>query len=178
LTVAVKVVHVSDISDRQGNEDELGRLVVLEHPEIDEPATLEIFPEELEGLQAAERFVRLEWTPPGTSRPEVLTVPQAQFDALAQDGDMGSILRQAITAEHERRGRAQEPSRPRRRTGARGKVNYATLEHAGEPHRGRITDAEKELVRNNLDKINKRLRDSGKREIDPNDPGMRERYGL
>jgi hypothetical protein len=173
--VAVKVVHVSDISDRQGSEDELGRLVVLEHPEIGEPAILEIFPDELEGLQAAERFVRLEWTPPGASRPQVLTVPQAQFDALAKDGDMGSILRQA---EHERRSRAQEPSRPRRRAGARGKVHYATLEHAGEPHRGRITDAEKELVRNNLEKINKRLRESGKREIDPNDPGMRERYGL
>jgi hypothetical protein len=60
----------------------------------------------------------------------------------------------------------------------RAKVNYATLDHAGEPHRGRITEAEKELVRSHLDEINKRLRDGGQREIDPSDPTMKERYGL
>jgi len=60
----------------------------------------------------------------------------------------------------------------------RAKVNYATLEHAGEPHRGRITEAEKELVRSHLDQINKRLSDGGLREIDPNDPTMRDRYNL
>ena len=58
------------------------------------------------------------------------------------------------------------------------KVNYATLEHAGEPHRGRITEAEKELVRDNLDKVNRRLREDGMREIDPSDQTMRDRYGL
>jgi hypothetical protein len=52
------------------------------------------------------------------------------------------------------------------------------LEHAGEPHHGRITEAEKELVRNNLDQINQRPRERGMREIDPSDPTMRERYGL
>jgi hypothetical protein len=62
--------------------------VVLEHPEIGEPATLEIFPDELEGLQTAERFVRLEWTPPGARRAESLTVSQKAFDALAETGDM------------------------------------------------------------------------------------------
>jgi hypothetical protein len=29
-------------------------------------------------------------------------------------------------------------------------VDYATLEHAGKPHRGKTTDAEKEITRNNL----------------------------
>ena len=47
----------------------------------------------------------------------------------------------------------------------RAKVNYATLEHAGEPHRGRITEAEKELVRTHLDEINQRLAERGMREI-------------
>jgi hypothetical protein len=60
----------------------------------------------------------------------------------------------------------------------RAKVNYATLEHAGEPHRGRITEAEKELVRSHLDEINKRLSSGGLREIDPADPTTRDRYNL
>jgi hypothetical protein len=37
--VATKVVHVSDLTGRQAEEGEqLGRLVVLQHPEIAEPA--------------------------------------------------------------------------------------------------------------------------------------------
>ena len=67
--MAVKVVHVSDVSEKQGNEDELGTLEVLEHPEIGEAARLEIFPDEFAQLQAAERVVRLRWTPP--RRPQV-----------------------------------------------------------------------------------------------------------
>jgi hypothetical protein len=178
--VAVKVVHVSDVSDRQGSKDELGTLEVLEHPEIGEPARLEMFPDEFERLQAAERVVRLRWTPPGARRAQELTVLQEQFDALARGGDMRSILLRAITAEHERRGRGEAPSGRRHRGSgrARGKVNYATLEHAGEPHRGRITEAEKQIVREHLDEVNRRLEQQGLRTIDPADPDMNKRYGL
>jgi len=34
------------------------------------------------------------------------------------------------------------------------------------------------LVRDDLEAVNRRLRDSGMREIDRSDPTMRERYGL
>jgi hypothetical protein len=52
------------------------------------------------------------------------------------------------------------------------------LEHTGEPHRGRITEAEKEPVRTHLDEINERLAERELREIDPGDPTMKERYNL
>jgi hypothetical protein len=178
LQVAVKVIHVSDVSDKQGSEDELGTLEVLEHPEIGEAARLEIFPDEFQQLQTAERVVRLRWTPPGGRRSQELTVLQAAFDGLAQGGEMKTILLRAITAEHERRGRAPAPRRLRRGGPARGKVDYASPEHAGEPHRGRITDAEKAYVREHLDEVNARLRAAELREIDPNDATMRDRYGL
>jgi hypothetical protein len=51
--------------------------VVVEHPEITEPATLEVFPDELGELQSAERLVRLEYYPPEVSRPQQLTVSVA-----------------------------------------------------------------------------------------------------
>jgi hypothetical protein len=89
---------------------------------------------------------------------------------------MESAVQDALIAKHRNRPRAGG-SAPAGRSG-RGKVNYATLEHAGEPHRGRITEAEKELVRKNLDQINRRLRDAGQREIDPADQAMRDRYDL
>jgi hypothetical protein len=178
LQVAVKVVHVSDVSDKQGSEDELGTLEVLEHPEIGGTAKLEVFPDEFQQLQAAERVVRLRWTPPGGRKTQELTVLQETFDALAQGGDMKTILLRAITAEHERRGRAQAPRRQRRGGPGRGKVDYASSEHAGQPHRGRITDAEKAYVREHLDAVNARLRAAGLREIDPKDATVRDRYGL
>ncbi len=107
-------------------------------------------------------------------------MPVDAFNALAQQDDMATVLSNAERAtavpEDRRRGR-----RRRRQTGAtarRPRIDYASPEHAGEPHRGRITDAEKAYVQNNLDEVNRRLRDKGMREIDPSDPEMAERYGL
>ena len=176
--MAVKVVHVSDVSDKEGSQEELGTLEVLEHPDIGEPARLEIFPDEFERLQAADQVVRLRWTAPGARQPQELTVLQETFDRLTQDRDMKTVLLSAITAEHEHRGQAQAPRRPRRGGGGRGKVDYSSPEHAGEPHRGRITEAEKAYVHEHLDEVNKRLSSKGMRTIDVSDPAMRERYGL
>jgi hypothetical protein len=177
--MAVKVVHVSDISGKEAEEQSLGRLVVHEHPEYaDLPVTLEVLPDEVESLKSSSRFVTIEWFQPGARKGERFTVSLEDFNTLANPGVMDSAIQDALIAKHRTR-----PSRSSAASGdgasrSRSKVNYATLEHAGEPHRGRITEAEKELVRDNLDKINKRLRDSDKREIDPNNPEMRERYGL
>ena len=178
--MAVKVVHVSDISGKEAEEQALGRLVIHEHPEYaDLPITLEVLPEEVEGLQGASRFVTVEWIAPGARKGERLTVSLDDFNLLAEAGRLDTAIQDALIDKHR--------SRPRSAGAAagggggrsgRGKVNYATLEHAGEPHRGRITEAEKQLVRDNLDKINRRLRDGGQREIDPADATMRGRYGL
>ncbi len=176
--MATKVVHVSDLSGREADENQLGRLVVLEHPDIAEPAHLEVLPDEVANLQSAERLVRLEYYPPGTRKPETLTVPADQFNALAKDEEMRAILVRAITSAHQQRGQTAAATRTAGSRAARGKVNYASLEHAGEPHRGRITDAEKQLVREHLEEVNERLAAEGLRTIDPSDPTMRERYGL
>jgi len=57
-------------------------------------------------------------------------------------------------------------------------VNYATLEHAGKPHKGKTTDAEKRLVREHLDEINERLTAEGLRTVSLSDAEHVERYGL
>ena len=67
--MATKVVHVSDLSEREAeDEGQLGRLVVQEHPDIAEPATLEVFPEEVADLRSAGRLLRLEYYLPGERR--------------------------------------------------------------------------------------------------------------
>ena len=57
-------------------------------------------------------------------------------------------------------------------------MNYASIEHAGTPHRGRVTEAEAEMVRNNLDEVNERLVRDGYPSIDPNDEKAKKRYGF
>jgi hypothetical protein len=177
--MAVKVVHVSDISGKEADEQSLGRLVVLDHPEYaDLPVTLEVLPEEIESLQGASRFVTVEWVAPGARKGERLVVSLDDFNLLAGAGVMESAVQDALIAKHRSRPRSGGGGGSASGRSGRGKVNYATLEHAGEPHRGRITEAEKELVRKNLDRVNRRLRDAGLREIDPSDQAMRDRYGL
>ncbi len=63
-------------------------------------------------------------------------------------------------------------------TRRRERIEYSSPKHAGERHPGRITEGEKEYVRDHLDEVNARLREQGRREIDPTDPLMAERYGL
>jgi hypothetical protein len=110
-----------------------------------------------------------------------MVVSLDDFNLLAGAGVMESAVQDALIAKHRNRPRSvgggAGGGSAAGRSG-RGKVNYATLEHAGEPHRGRITEAEKELVRKNLDQVNRRLREAGQREIDPGDQAMRDRYGL
>jgi hypothetical protein len=180
--MAVKVVRVSDLSDRQADESQFGKLIVRQHPDFAQVITLDVLPEEIGDLPESETYVEIEFVQPGDTSGQRATLTVEQFNKLGGGHDMKVVLTRAL---EEKRQTGAEEAPPTRRRGRQGggtttrtKTNYATLEHAGEPHRGRITDAEKELVRSNLDKVNERLREAGQREIDPSDPMMKERYGL
>jgi hypothetical protein len=175
--MAVKTIRVSDLSGKEVDEDQLAKLVIHEHPQYQGPIALDVLPEEVGELPESDAYVRIEVIQPGDRSGQTAIISLERFNSLA--GDMNAVVMNAVASQ-----RAPATEEPRRRTrrgaaaGQRGKTNYASLEHAGEPHRGRITEAEKELVRNNLDQINQRLSASGMRQIDPSDPTMRERYGI
>jgi len=180
--MGTRIVHVSDISGREGTGEELGRLIIHEHPDFQQvPVELDVLPEEIKALEAATQLVVLEYFAPGTGRGERLTVTLEEFNRLAPGGvDMNAVVFQALidqqaqpAAKAPRQGEPGQASPPRR-----AKVDYTTLEHAGEPHRGRMTETERRLVRENLDEVNRRLREKGVRQIDPNDQAMKDRYGL
>jgi hypothetical protein len=175
--VAVKVVHVSDLSGKQGDEDGFAKLVVHEHPNYPTPVTLEVLPEEVGELPDDEQYVSIELIQPGERRGRRAIIALERFNKLASSGDMNAVLMNAVADTHARRGGQVVPLRGRGRP-RKDRVDYATIEHAGRPHRGRITDAEKVLVRDNLNRINARLRSEAQREIDPSDATLKERYGL
>jgi hypothetical protein len=175
--VAIKQIRVSDLSGKQVDDDQLAKLVIHEHPQYQGPITLDVLPEEIGELPESDSYVSIEIIQPGDRTGQRALISLDRFNKLAPD--MPTIVMNAVASQAGPPAPAPQGRRRGGRTsGQRGKVSYATLKHAGEPHRGRITEAEKELVRGNLEQINTRLRQAGLREIDPNDPAMRERYGL
>jgi len=107
-----------------------------------------------------------------------------EFDRLFEARDSTSVLEQALTHQQEEaertRGRRDRRGggRQQAETRQRERVDYTSPEHAGEPHRGTISEAERIYVQEHLDEVNARLREKGMREIDPSDLTMIERYGL
>jgi hypothetical protein len=141
------------------------RVVVLEHPDlVTGPVQVEATPKEIETIDDASLDVVVVEIYDG-DEPRRVTLTAGEFDELATDVPMAQVLKQA-----ERVTPAKRPAAP--------KIDYSTLEHAGKPHRGKITTEEAQLVRDKLEEINKRLADDGLRQIDPADPDHAERYGF
>ena len=171
-----KTVRFSDLSGELiTRDDTLARIVIHEHPELgDSPVEIEALADEAAAIdQAALRVAVVDLYAPGQGEPRRVIMDAAAFDGLATDRPMGELLLTARPARAARRGgRAATAGRGDRAN------HYATLDHAGEPHQGRITDAERALVRDHLDTINERLAAQGERTISLADPGHVERYGL
>ena len=169
-----KTVRFSDLSGELiTRDDALARIVIHEHPELgDSPVEIEGLADEAAAIEkAALRVAVVDLYLPGEDEPRRVAMEAAAFDELATDRPMSELLLTARPARPVRRAKSAAASGPRG-------VNYDTLEHAGEPHKGRITEAERELVRDHLDAINDRLAAQGQRTIDPGDPDQVARYGL
>ena len=169
-----KTVRFSDLSGQIIMEDDApARLVVHEHPELaDGPVEIEALTDEARAIEkAAVRVAVVDLYFPGDEHPRRVAMDAGAFDQMASGTPMSELL---ITARPARRA-----PRPAAAPSARGdSTNYATIEHAGKPHKGKTTDAEKQLVRDHLDEINERLAAQGIRTISLTDPDHVERYGL
>ncbi|MBF9131207.1 hypothetical protein I0C86_19900 [Plantactinospora sp. S1510] len=165
-----RTVHVSDFTGKVlPTADQVVRIVVLEHPDlVAGPVQLEAEPVEVESIDDAALDVAVVEIYDGQDgdQPRRIVLTASEFDALATDVPMAQLLRTA------------ERIRPPKANRKADRPDYGTLEHAGKPHRGRVTEEEAALVRDQLDEINKRLADEGIRQIDPNDPEHASRYGF
>ena len=169
-----KTVRFSDLSGQLiMHDDALARIVVHEHPELgDSPVEIEALTDEAEAMEeAALRVAVIDLYLPDDIEPRRIVMEADAFDKLAAQSSMAELL---TAARPVRRG-----SRSPATGGSRGeRLDYATREHAGKPHKGKITDSEKQLVRDHLDEINERLAGQGLRAISLTDPEHVERYGL
>lgn len=169
-----KTVQFSDLSGQLITDDDSpARIVVHEHPDLaGGPVEIEALTAEASSIeQAAMRVAIVDLYFPGEADPRRVAMDAAAFDKLATAQPMGELLGTARPAR-----RAPRPAPAPAASSDR--IDYGTLEHAGKPHKGKITDAEKRLVRDHLDEINERLAEQGLRTISLSDPDHVERYGL
>lgn len=169
-----KTVRFSDLSGQLMLEgDTPARIVVHEHPELsDGPVEIEALADEAGVVEkGALRVAILDLYLPDDDDPRRVVVPAEAFDKMATDRPMSELLIAARPAK-----RATRSSSASAGNGDR--TNYGTLEHAGKPHKGKTTDAEKRLVREHFDEINERLAAQGVRPVSLSDPEHVERYGL
>jgi hypothetical protein len=169
-----KTVRFSDLSGQLiMHDDALARIVVHEHPELgDGPVEIEALTDEAEAMEeAALRVAVVDLYFRDDLEPRRIVLEADVFDKLATDNPMSELLIAARPARRSSRAPANGAARGDR-------LDYATIEHAGKPHKGKTTDTEKQLVRDHLTEINERLARQGIRTISLTDPDHVERYGL
>jgi hypothetical protein len=165
-----KVVLFSDLSGKIVEDGELVKVVVTQHPALlDGPVEFEAAPGELSAIEDRNiEVVSFEVHVPGEA-PRTVVMPLAEFDKLATDDPMDVVLK-AAKKSYAKPARAKATGEP--------KTNYGSLEHAGKPHRGKVNDTEKQIIRDHLDQVNERLAAEDLRIIDLNDAEIVARYGL
>jgi hypothetical protein len=143
--MAQRMVRFSDLTNTIIEDDAVVRIVVEQHPALHNgPVEIEVSKDEVEPVRkGALDIVILKIFMGDESAPEPVTMEIETFNKLANGMDMGEVIRRAKPACTSHRQPTPTP--------ATEKVDHASLEHAGKPHRGNTTDTEKETIRNNLD---------------------------
>jgi hypothetical protein len=176
-----KTVRFSDLSGQLIMQDDaLARIVIHEHPELgDGPVEIEVLADEAKAIEkAAVRVALVDLYLPGEEEPRRVAMDADAFDKLATERTMAELLIQAPRARAVKRTPSRSTATSSAAPAGRSDRDYATLEHAGKPHRGKTTDEEKALVREHFDEINERLAAEGLRTISLDDPEHVDRYGL
>ncbi|MFB6889481.1 hypothetical protein ACFCX4_09235 [Kitasatospora sp. NPDC056327] len=176
-----KIIRFSDLTGEHAQrEEDLVRVVVRDHPDlVDGPVEIEALPAELAGVTGlALDLVTVELHHPDGEEPETVVMTAEAFDRLAIAVPMAEVLRGAKRVPRGVPAQSAGAAAVTAAAAGRDRPNYASLEHAGRPHKGRTTDAEKQLVREHLAEVNERLAAEGVRTVDLGNPEHVARYGL
>lgn len=173
--MAQRMVRFSDLTNKVIDDDDaVVRIVVERHPALGNgPVEIEAAQDEVEPIRkGALSIVSLKLYQGDGSEPEAVTMEIEAFNNLAGGMDMAEIIRRAEPAYPPRKQARPAPASTVE------KLDYSILENAGKPHRGKITEVEKETVRDNLAAINERLKRDGIRTIDLDNAEHVARYDL
>ncbi len=183
--MAKRYMTISDLSGEPiEDEDGAVTIAVLEHPAISRPVQLDAGANEVEDLSGRARdYVLVELVSQGGDQRERLVLDVDEFNGMLR-GNAESVLSNAEpyqagpSSQEASRTEPRRQGRQRASTGRKERTDYTQLENIGLIHRGRITDAEKELVAGNFERAQENRRREGQPEIDLRNPKDVEKYGL
>ena len=118
-------------------------------------------------------------SPEGTDTTRYV-LPLDESENMFRAGNSATVLQTAYAQQQQekQRTRGRSGRRGRRQgTGGRQRIGWSSPERAGLDHPGRISEAEKEYVRANLEEVNARRRQHDQRELDPDNLEDVERMG-
>lgn len=180
--MAIRQIVVSDVGGGELEDGKSAKMTVSGHPALDgRTVILDV------GLDEAEKFeqsaldvIHLEFDVPGAAPKEVV-LDVVGFEKLfpGSKAEVKDILDGARDG-----GMQDAPQRRQRRQRSASsapkaeRIDYKSPDFAGQLHRGRLTDEEKEFVRNNIDRANINRAKVGQPALDVNDPKERARYGF
>jgi hypothetical protein len=185
--MAKRYMTVSDLTgDPIHDDQDIVTIVVHDHPLIERPVQLDADAAEVSDVKGSDKdFAIIELIRDGGDKRERLVLELSEFEGMFNGKiDVDDVLHNAEPYNDSPVASATEPKRRGRpRSTGTGtpkadKVDYKTLEHAGTPHRGRTTEDEARIVRENLETVNKRRVEQGYPAIDPKDPKDAARYGF
>lgn len=172
--MAIKSLVVSDIGGEELSDDNHAR-VVVRHP--DNPSALELDISTVEASKLTDTTLRLVsmtvYEP--NKPPRSIQMETKVLDKLFEGVDFDKVLEGARKADVPKAAPAKRGAAPR---AAGDKVDYTAPEHAGKLHRGRITEAEADWVRNNQDKASYNREQQTGKPIDFADAAEQKRYGM
>lgn len=167
-----KIIRFSDLSGKNiENDEDVVTLLITQHPDIEDgPVEIEALNTELEEVEENSLdLVTFELHYSGDDEPEQYVMEVEAFNKLAKDTPMPDVLKTAKRVSRRVPAQSASPAK---------KINYATMEHAGKPKKGKTSDEEKKIVQENFDAINERLKAEGLRTLDLDNPDHVARYGL
>jgi len=178
------MVCISDLSGQDIPEGEQVEVRVLELDGLSQPVRLDASQTEADRLRIEARpLALLELLLPDGSIERVALDAEQFKKAIKGDADEVMASAEALSfpsaqpePQTRQRGRRQRSESAASGSGA--KLDYTAPENAGIMHRGRVTEAEAEWVRNNLDEANANRARVGQSAIDPNDEKEKKRYGF
>jgi hypothetical protein len=178
--MAVKQVVVSDISGVELADGDHAR-VIVQHPDIAVPVELDVSTDEAAQLtETTLRLVAMTVLEPDKP-PRSVQIETKVLDKLFSGVDFDRVLEGARRADLASVPPSQRPGRQgggTARSGRPEKADYTAPDRFGQLHRGRVTDEEARLVREDRRQASANREAQGHPPIDFDDPTEQKRYGL
>ena len=177
--MAVKQVVVSDISGVELGDDDHAR-VIVQHPDMQGPLEIDVSAAEAAKLtETTLRLVAMTVLEPNRP-PRTVQMETKVLDRLFGDVDFDRVLEGARRADLASVPPSQRPGRAAATTAAprTEKIDYTAPDRFGQLHRGRVTEDEARLVREQRDQASANRQSQGHPPIDFDDAAEIKCYGL